>query len=228
MRLVCAVLPTKGRQRLAKLALESYLSQTYQNKRLFILDDASDPSFPDWKYIATVDYRMHSEQLNIPQKRNVLTGLAPKDSVIMNWDSDDWSAPDRMSSQMHLMEESRASMVGFYSMLFYEEQTQKAYKYEYMGGQATGFIIGTSMCFRRDWGLEHPFPNKQKRNGMTGVASDVDLWREAHDAKEHLITVDCGKLMVARVHSGNSSVKSTSYGEYKPIALDALPADFIP
>lgn len=224
MRLVCAVMPTRGRSRLAALALQSYLSQKYENKRLYILDDASDPSFPDWRYVATVDYRQHYRSMNIPEKRNVLTGLAPKDSVIMHFDSDDWSAPDRMSSQMHLMDESQSPFVAFHSVLFYEEQTGRAYKYE---GTPRFVAVGTSFCFTREWGFKHPFPEQPTKRNPLALATDNAVAEMARQ-EQCLLTVDGGQLIVARVHPGNSSPKATSRAEYKPVPLDALPADFIP
>src|SRR6185503_427098 len=127
--LVSAVMPTRGRVALARLAVDCFLSQTYSDKELVILDDYDEPSFPDGITHPLVRYfRTENIRYQIPIKRNRVNALA-NGAVIFHLDSDDWSAPDRMALQVSRLEMTGKAMTGFHTLLFHEEQTGQAWKY---------------------------------------------------------------------------------------------------
>ncbi len=211
-------MPTRGRQALAKLAVECFLSQTHADRDLVILDDHDDPSFPFGydhpliRYYA-LDYTVG--KLNIPQKRNWVNGLA-KGQTICHWDSDDYSAPTRLEQQMQLMETSGKQVVGYSSMFFYDEASDRAFHWE---SARNIYALGTSLVYRKEFWQAHPY--------IEGyfVGSDNMFVKAALNAGQ-LVSVHAGPMMVARVHANNTSEKRLRDPGYHPVPLERLPVEF--
>ncbi len=210
--LVSCVMPTRGRAHLAPLAVECFLSQTYPNKELLILDDGDEPSFPaGWQPPAGVKYSISDGTIryNIPQKLNALCESAHGE-IICRFDDDDWSSRDRIESQLQRLLESGRSVTGFHSMIFIDELgSMRKYRGE------LNYCLGSSMMFRRTYWASHRWNEKKI------VGSDNAFGREAAIGGE-LISVDAGRFMYARVHASNTSPKEMHlYGE---VRQDELPA----
>jgi len=132
----------------------------------------------------------------------------------MNFDSDDWSAPERMAQQVAFIEETKARLVGYNSMIFVG-QDGKAFRY-YL---SVKYAMGTSLCFRRDWWMTHHFPENRS------IGSDNRIVRMA-EREGQIATQDVGQMMVARIHSGNSSHKRTDGQRQWKSYNEPLPAGF--
>jgi glycosyltransferase involved in cell wall biosynthesis len=219
VKLVAAIMPTRGRAEYARQALESFLGQTYEKKELLILDDADDPSFPEGipSGAATRSvYRLvMKDRLSIPQKRNFLLAISSAD-IFMHFDSDDWSAPCRMAEQVRWMEESGRAVCGFNSVLFYEESSGDVYRYD----GSPGYAIGTTLAYRKSWWVANPFPEDKP------IGEDNSFVRSARSAKQ-LCTVPGAGLIVARAHSDNTSRKNLLGTSYTRIDRGALPPAFL-
>lgn len=222
MKLVSAILPTRGRQKWAAQAVECFRAQTYPNKQLIIYDDYEDMSFPDGfsDKDAAIKHYLSEGQLSIPFKRNRCCEHAAGD-IIWHLDSDDWSAPTRMAEQVKLLEESGKSVAGFHSMLFYVEPSGATYKYV----NDKSFSLGTSLMFTKAFWASHPF--RQDPAAAPNVGEDSVFVKAALNTGE-LISVDAGQLMVARIHESNTSIKDTGGAQtsYWPVAREALPHGF--
>ncbi len=213
MKLVSAIMPTRGRVEFAKRAVESFLSQTYSNKELIVLDDLDEPSFPDGCFETGVLRLASSGRLNIPQKRNECCRLANGD-YIMHWDSDDWSVPERMADQVRRLEESCISVTGYHAMLFHEFESGQ-------WGRYVGYPmepLGTSLCYRKDWWALNPFIE------TLNIGEDGAFAKQARDAREILTAEGLG-MMVAGHHAGNTSPKDM--GNCRPIDMATIPAGFL-
>lgn len=214
-RLVTAIMPTRGRSSLAMVALNSFLDQTYEFKQLLILDDRNDPSFvvpPEFNQVA---YLRVDDRLLISEKRNVCCQYAAGE-IICHFDDDDWSAPDRIANQVERLFESRGSVTGFHSMLFYEFSTGRAAKF--IGHRA--YALGTSLMYTRDHWQRHKFrPGIENPN----VAEDNQFVIEAVSAGEFTST-DAGQTMVATVHIGNTSPKDMT--RLSQVSLEVIPKRF--
>lgn len=213
--MVSAVMPTRGRKEWALQALRSFLAQDYENKELVILDDEADPSFegafPEER--ENVRYYVSPSRL-IPQKRNELCRLA-RGEFICSWDSDDWSAPGRISDQVSRLIDTGKAVTVYIRMLFVCGERVL----EYRGSENNGGS-GTSLMFRKSWWEKNPFPEN------VTLSTDMKLISRARDQKE-VVCAEAGRLMVARVHPGNTNPK----GECKtpsfiPVPESALPAGF--
>lgn len=193
--LVSAIMPTRGRSKFAPGALDCFMSQTYPNMELIIIDDDDDPSFPlDWTPPPRVKRVLENIRYNIPMKLNKLCGHAVG-PVIVRFDDDDWSAPNRVETQLELLLSSGKSVTGYNSMVFVDGEGQKKI---YRG--ASFYALGTSLMFKREFWHTHPF----KENKFTG--SDNIFGRAARENNE-IICVPAGNMMYARAHTSNTSRK---------------------
>lgn len=234
MKLVSAIMPTKGRQEFARMALDCFLSQDYPKKELVILDDIGEPSFG-----ATYILRVMSKNPNvrysriqdgtIPYKRNRCCATA-NGEIITHFDSDDWSAPDRITDQVNRL--GAYPMTGYDSILFYDVAKTVAYKYR---GIRNNYAVGTSLMYLRSWWEKHPFPlinddesQKLGRDVPLLYGEDNALVRIAQLSRQ-LITADAGKRMVARVHAGNTCEKDirVTSSSYMSVNVVQLPGGFL-
>lgn len=213
-----AVMPTRGRSRQvwAQQAIDCFLVQDYPEKQLIILDDAMDRTFDrdvrlDGVWYAAVD------SASIPVKRNQICTLACTlgADIICHFDSDDWSAPNRMTDQVYRLIESRKGVTGYHGMFFYEEETGRRFKY-----WNAGYAIGTSLCFTRAYWEQHPFPTFRL------LGSDDRFQHKAAEFHE-LVTADGTDKMVARIHKGNTNPKRLTNPRLKENKLEPLPEGFV-
>jgi glycosyltransferase involved in cell wall biosynthesis len=210
---VSLILPTRGRRDWAKLALDCFVSQTWENKELVILDDMADPSFEDgFQFPEGTVYAMHGKEFHaIGKKRNACCNLATGE-FIGHLDSDDWSSPTRIEEQLDLLVQSERAVCGFDSILFYQASTQRVGKYN----PRRNYALGSSLLYRKSWWEKHKFPEKNigEDNAFVSLASK----------KSALITMDGSRLLVARVHDNNTSKKRME--NYKAMTLADLPEGF--
>lgn len=222
MTLVSAILPTKGRREYAQQAVDCFRKQTYPQRELVILDDDSDPSFEANRFDPQRDgilYFRHSEGLTIAEKRNRCVEAASGD-ILMHWDSDDWSAADRMADQVARLEISGKDVTGYHSMLFWDTDQRRAVFYR---GRPL-FAIGTSLTFTYDWWKRFPFKNGRNN---PNVGEDGLFVKDARK-NDAITTEHAGQLMVARIHIGNTSPKrfDCTSSEYSYIDNDRIPQAF--
>jgi len=214
---VSAVMPTRGRRVLAAQALECFLSQAYADKELVILDDIDDRSFPQEPFYSGVRYHLAATRMTIPAKRNAVNALT-SGQLIMHFDSDDWSAPERMAEQVARHQEHGKAVTGYKWMWFYDERTGETVNYHMHVGS---YALGTSLCYTREFWMNHPFDVKK------AIASDNSFVAEAVKAGE-LHAVDSAGLMVARAHSEQSNASRQLDRWGRPTKdLSNLPAGFV-
>ncbi len=188
-------MPTRGRQDWASQALDCFLAQDYPNKELIVLDDIEDRSFPYGILNESVTYLLHIPRWTIAEKRNACVE-ASNGEIILHFDSDDWSSPDRISDQVQRLEESGKAVTGYHTMPFFNEETKKAHVY--IGHPL--YAVGTSLCFTKAFWEKNRFAESKHQREDNGF---VFAARNAHQ----ITTVECGQKMVARIHSNNSVPK---------------------
>jgi hypothetical protein len=195
---------------MAKAALESFLAQDYVAKELIILDDADDPSF-DFEQVGmpSVKYMRLFNRMQIGYKRNQCCRRAAGE-IIVHFDSDDWSVPNRITDQVNVLLCSGKSVAGYHSMLFYDGNRWGCYKDVFVA-------LGTSLCYKRDYWQRFPFLENFE------IGEDNEFARIARNNLQ-LITVEGKSMMVARVHKNNTSTKSMS--DFDPIDTALIPAGF--
>ena len=174
--IVCAVMLTRDRPEMAARAVRCFRAQTYANKRLLILDNGDEP-YPHKGTVDATYYHMRQCGDSVGQLRNWANQeVRPctRADVIIHWDDDDWSHPNRMAEQVALLQSSGAQAVGYNEMIFWDSTKpegggimgamDRGYVTEH-GGMAwvyshamPNYCLGTSLCYwRRTW-EEKPFP----------------------------------------------------------------------
>lgn len=215
-------MPTRGRVKLAAEAVRCFAEQDYAEKELIILDDLNDRSFPSGsQYLAgmgiRVLYFLHASRC-IAEKRNLCADLT-RGEILFHTDSDDWSHPGRMSSQVKLLEESGKAAVGYHSMLFHVEPEGPALKYM---NPDPGYAIGTSLCYTKEFWRSHAF----RTPADTPTYGEDNMFVAAAHKANELISVDAGQFMVARIHPDNTAHKDISKYEYRRVDRAAIPEAF--
>ena len=215
MELVSAVMPTANRRHLVPQAIDSFLSQTWPCKELWILDDGEDWAEDLIPYGQGVDYVRTHPRLNIPKKRNLVNSMA-RGGIIINWDDDDWSAPERMEQQVRFLEESGRDLVGYDSLAFWDVETEIAYWYKGVRG---AYACGTTFCYRKRFWEENPYDE-------TKDLSTDNVFCQAACRADQLATVSAEMMMVARVHIGNSSPKHLGAENFSKMPASDLNRSF--
>ena len=187
---ISAIMPTRGRPAFAARALVCFLSQTYPDKELVIVDDADAPSFPTPPTGEGILYHRLMRRMTIGAKRNLACARSNGD-VICHWDDDDFSLPGRMADQIARLEQARVLVTGYHSMLFCDESGRS---WMYRGDQH--YALGTSLMYAREFWRANPFPDENEGEDNAFVRRAV-----------RIATADAGKLMVAAIHPGNTSNK---------------------
>lgn len=209
-------MPTRGRQQFAREAVACFLAQEYPFKELLILDDLDEPSFPNgltdihqiegWETSnAAISYRALNIRYSIPQKRNMLCAEA-NGEILMHFDSDDHSAPGRMTDQVERLEKSGKALTGYSSLLFVDE-LGNWYRYK---SRRAPYALGTSLAFTKAWWAAHPF----KENHPVG--SDNQMVYAAIAADSYCFA-EGGDMMYARIHADNTSKKIIIPDAYVPV-----------
>lgn len=149
---VCAVMLTKDRVEMTRQAVASFEAQTYPNKKLRIFDTSD----------RITRYARHFQccqpgwpKRGVGQLRNEANALSDED-ILIHFDSDDISHPNRIAEQVELLQESGADCVGYNECLFWSTPPDNAWMYR---NPNPHYAVGASLCYwRRVW--EHkPFPD---------------------------------------------------------------------
>lgn len=104
-KLASVILPTANRRRFIPAAIRTFLSQTYENKELIILDDGSDPVCDLIPTDNRIRYFRIEPPLSLGMKHNVLVEEA-RGEYIFHMGDDDYYAPWRVEYQVKFLEET--------------------------------------------------------------------------------------------------------------------------
>ena len=170
-------------------ALGCFHTQTYPNKVLAPLDTSKMP-------------------LPIGTLRNLIIRDTPPGCVIAHWDRDDWSDPRRLEQQVEFMLAVGSGVVGYRDMPFYDEVTKQVTLYD--SRRPTGYVLGTSLLYRRSVWEALPFPDSNDEDG----AWQRQLGSAAIKSQSSLP----GPMMIARIHPKNTSPKKGA--RYHPASPD--------
>lgn len=185
-------MPTYNRRRFIPAALDCWIKQDYENKELVIVDDGDDGTEELIPNDSRIRYFKVPRMLT-GQKRNACNDRANGD-IICHFDTDDWSATDRISFQLKLLLDSKADITGFSRLYFWDTLTNQAKRYE---SQQVGYIVGTSFMYHKSFWKQRHFRDKQ-------IASDNDFISGMH--RRTFASAD-DRRMVARIHADHTSGK---------------------
>jgi cellulose synthase/poly-beta-1,6-N-acetylglucosamine synthase-like glycosyltransferase len=197
---VCAVMLVNGREAMVRRAIASFRAQTYEPKRLLILDSAVDCQ-RDTPYGESDATSVHMPDMNgktIGALRNAANWCAADHfgaDLIAHFDSDDISHPRRIEEQVALLKSSGKQCVGYRELLFWDTRVAQIQVYPTRRGpDGTGCLgivksvgeswiyrnhqanwaAGASMLYRRELWERQPFddaPHEDQRWMMTPAVS---------------------------------------------------------
>jgi len=232
---VCAVMLTADRPELARRAVECFRRQTYQAKRLLIINTGPGTILEDETHDMAEPCFVGADALTIGELRNMAmssTDYRPHNTrreadVIVHWDDDDYSHPNRIAEQVALLQSSGADVVGYREMLFWREardigssgSLDEAWLYS---NPDPRYCLGTSLCYwRKTWerkpfeatsqGEDVRFCTGLKCVGVSGINRD-----EPAGPGLSCQGVDVVPRMIARIHAGNTSTV------YRPELMAAI------
>lgn len=204
---VSAVMPTANRRAFVPRALRWFQRQTYAAAELVVLDDGEDPvanlmpvDDPRVRYI-----RLDRRVATLGQKRNLIVAAARGD-LIVHWDDDDWSAPDRLAVQVERMADRKVDICGLAHPLYYDSRSKQAWRYK--GADVRpGLRWLYGICYRRSEWKKHPFRPQQR-------ASDTMFLYCGTPGRQALVD---DRLAVCMVHTDNVSPKSMEDGLWQSV-----------
>ena len=199
-------MPTRGRPQFARQALACWMDQQIAAERqIVIVDDLDCRSFggPPALDGLEVVYYLARQRLTVGAKRNLAVALSRGD-LIVHWDDDDWSAPERLQEQVARLVGSACDVTGYHAMLF--RDGGQAYRYS---GEA-GYAVGTSLLYRRSYWQARPFIDASE-------GEDNAFIRPAQRSGK-LATAPAGDLMYATIHPGNTSRRELWREPFKRVA----------
>ena len=168
---VCGVMLVNGRAQMVKRAIQCFRAQTYEPKRLIILDTGTTPldleRYPGiWEESA---YMPEWAGETIGCLRNKANSIAWENGIcdtFAHFDSDDWSHPRRLEEQVALLEASGKQCVGFRGCLFWDTRQRDDMPGGYRYNEAwlyrqdePRYAIGASFMYCRELWEKHPFPD---------------------------------------------------------------------
>lgn len=212
MQLVSCIMPTSAaRQQFIPLAIQYFLRQDYPHTELIIVDDSPQPlahlipASPGLAYV-----HLEPQPRSVGVKRNYACSLA-KGSIILHWDDDDWYAPDWISRQVQVLEQSGAGICGLDRLHFFNPGLQRAWLYSYDYDNRP-WVAGATMGYLRQVWERRPFPDMQ-------VGEDNEfVWHAGAKVVAH----DYTHGFVSLLHRGNTSPKHTGHRQWKPVPVERI------
>lgn len=211
-------------------AIACYIAQTYKHKRLYVLDTGVAPSglefLPDKWPDFDITYHRALGNKTIGELRNKANGFACFDGakILVHWDSDDLSHPNRIAEQAALLQSSGADCVGYNEVLFWREPRWAVETEVRAHGLPVGaglefpgeawlyrnphpaYAIGASLCYRREAWHRHQFESTSigedarfiaglKCRGVSSVGSHMGHRGDLFEKPR----------LLCRIHPGNTS-----------------------
>jgi glycosyltransferase involved in cell wall biosynthesis len=217
--LVSCVMVTRDRPHLVCQSIRWFDHQDYAARELIIIDD-SDRSLETRLRVGAdgyvdddprIRYIRLPERQSLGAKRNLGCQVARGD-IIAHWDDDDWMASWRLSYQVQALSDNRAQVCGLDKLYFYDPQRDQAWQYVYPD-RARFWVAGATLCYRKAFWRENPFPN-------INVGEDTRfVW--SGDARRMIALAEAG-FYVATIHPGNTSQKRTGDPRYRSVPVEQI------
>jgi hypothetical protein len=186
---------TADRPELARRAVECFRAQTYPAKRLLVYDTSRTLAQMAWysgRHEGELFIADYPAGLTIGELRNTANALSYQD-ILIHWDSDDYSHPNRIAEQVAVLQSSGADAVGYNEMLFWDGRKYAAARNREdvgpIGGQdgrmivgrgeawlysnpSPHYALGTSLCYWRKAWERRPFAALPLPGGRAGEDQD--------------------------------------------------------
>lgn len=207
---VCCLLLTADRQRFTDRAVCCFRQQDFTGAHLLIYDTGAKPyEATDLSPGITLVYNPSSRGKKIGALRNEAIDMVKAD-VIVQWDSDDWSAANRVASQLKDLQGHAAT--GFHNLLFLDtraalgDSIARAWEYDYHRYGAYGLnqrehVPGSSLMYWRETWKRHPFVENVRHGEEVIFCNSVPV----HAVNGVGVPGVDEPLLIAEIHEGHTS-----------------------
>lgn len=227
---IMAMMLTADRSEMTQRAVECFWMSHYDNKRLLIYDTGKEPVKLDNFEHVYHEHRPEDSGLTIGALRNLAIAFAHplclNADIIVHFDSDDYSHPNRIAEQVALLQASRADCVGYNELLFWRDGNaphaigeepdtwdgEQAWLYS---NRSSSYALGTSLCYWRKTWEKKPFADTSSGEDLrfieglkvvacTGTKAIKIQRNNRHGLLWVNSATDEEPRMVARIHGGNT------------------------
>jgi glycosyltransferase involved in cell wall biosynthesis len=211
--LVTVVTPTFNRAAFIPRAIETFLSQTFTNSEMLIVDDGNDgthqhiPDHPRIRYV-----RLTGQPRSTGEKRNICAELALGD-ILVHQDDDDSYASTYVEAIVDFLLSSGKSVVGLHSILYHQTSEAKAYQF---AAQYPPYACGAGQAYFREYWRTHQFA--AKRVGEDSLFCSTAFY------DGQLASMAGHDLIVARAHGLNTYEPSFEHPCFTPMNMSDLPS----
>lgn len=213
--LVSILCPTRDRRAFLPNLLRVVRAQDWPADRweLIVVDDGTDKVADVFENEpGPIRYEALDVRVPLGTKRNRLVELAQGD-ILINFDDDDHSPPDRIARSVALLDATGADVVGKSEMAFYDVASDRVHVYPKIGDR---HATAGSMAFRRAWWDKHRFapdPHTEERQFLANFTAKVAQF-----------PCPPWEVVLAIAHGANILPKNTSL-PLAPVGLDQIVAD---
>lgn len=224
---VTAAMPTHNRRDFIAGAAQGFLSQTYEDAELLIVDDGVDdtallvPSHPRIRYVklpalttkvpGAIDCRRSTGAM-----RNVCAELA-QGKVIVHMDSDDWYSTEYLATMVALLDTSRKWVVGLHEIIYWHMADCLAYRFK---ATDLPYAAGNSLTYHKQYWQSNRFLDRR-------IGEDSDFSFKAH-LNSALASAPNMGIAVARRHGSNTGCPQLRHNSaFAPMAHSELPDAFM-
>ena len=179
-KISCLMITADKRFEYAKESIRCYVNQTYTNKELVIVTDASLEYVDLLKglILDRNDIRIvHLKgKYTLGALRNISLKLA-EGEIYVQWDDDDFNMPDRLIIQYGWLSKTNKNVCYFGDQLHYYFPTKQIYWenwWEFHSNYSLryGLIPGTLMAYRKGFIARYPSAGEKCKAGEDSVLSD--------------------------------------------------------
>jgi glycosyltransferase involved in cell wall biosynthesis len=206
--LISCIMPTNvARRDFILFAIHHFQKQSYPNTELIVLDDAAGAIEHLIPVVDNIRYHKTNRKLSTGAKRNLACEQAHGE-YILNWDDDDWYAPDWITQQVYVLQQSGADICGLKDFYFYRPSEYAAWKYRYYNSKRD-WVAGATMAYKRSHWQRYPYKDMQ-------VGEDNDF---AWNSKGKVFAHSYIDGFVSILHSNNTSPKNTKSWQKQDVAI---------
>lgn len=176
-KITCMMVTDEDRLDTLTMSLKCFLNQTYPNRELLIVTDASASYKSDIcdlvKDLPDVRLVFLDGKYTLGALRNIGVGLSHGD-IFVQWDDDDFNSPDRLMVQCsYLLKHPEAKLCFLGDQLHYYFPTRQLFwnNWEMHSGgwKKHGLIPGTIMAYTKDFIYRYPASGEHAAAGEDSV-----------------------------------------------------------
>jgi len=180
---------------IAKIAIQCFLNQTYENRELIVVDN--NPNDKKIQHLLPINdpriVYIQCEKRPVGALRNLGT-LHATGEICVTCDCDDWFADNRIQAQVDRLAQTGKAVTGWHNILFFDTDNEECFKFYhdlFVHPPSEFYACGTSQMYLKSWWKEHPFVS-------TGI-EDQPFMKEASEVGQ-LDSCDAEQLCVVRAH----------------------------